>query len=153
MNGFADRGLDEASFGDKKGISEGLRTFDAFRKHSSQLVAPSSSLSLLVLPSLVPAPPLDRVLLPLTSSSKNQTHLYPPQLHRRVCHSLSTLCLIPALHHRAPPLVPWARNAPFQRRKGYLARLADQSRHRDPYGLHGPACQRTGRQRRPNPCG
>lgn len=32
MNGFADRGLDEAAFGEKKGFTEGLRTFDAFRK-------------------------------------------------------------------------------------------------------------------------
>lgn len=32
MNGFADHGLDEAAFGEKKGFSEGLRTFDAFRK-------------------------------------------------------------------------------------------------------------------------
>lgn len=32
MNGFADQGLDEGAFGEKKGISEGLRTFDAFRE-------------------------------------------------------------------------------------------------------------------------
>ena len=32
MNGFAANGLDEASFGEKKGLSEGLRTFDAFRE-------------------------------------------------------------------------------------------------------------------------
>jgi hypothetical protein len=32
MNGFADHGLDEAAFGDKSGFTEGLRTFDAFRK-------------------------------------------------------------------------------------------------------------------------
>lgn len=32
MNGFADHGLDEAAFGEKKGFTEGLRTFDAFRK-------------------------------------------------------------------------------------------------------------------------
>ncbi|MCJ1450552.1 hypothetical protein MMC28_000885 [Mycoblastus sanguinarius] len=32
MNGFADHGLDEASFGEKKGFTEGLRTFDAFPK-------------------------------------------------------------------------------------------------------------------------
>lgn len=31
MNGFADRTLDEGAFGEKKGFSEGLRTFDAFR--------------------------------------------------------------------------------------------------------------------------
>lgn len=31
MNGFADHGLDEGAFGEKKGFSEGLRTFDAFR--------------------------------------------------------------------------------------------------------------------------
>lgn len=32
MNGFADQGLDEGAFGEKKGLSEGLRTFDAFRE-------------------------------------------------------------------------------------------------------------------------
>lgn len=32
MNGFADHGLDESAFGDKGGFTEGLRTFDAFRK-------------------------------------------------------------------------------------------------------------------------
>lgn len=32
MNGFADQGLDESAFGEKKGLSEGLRTFDAFRE-------------------------------------------------------------------------------------------------------------------------
>lgn len=32
MNGFADHGLDEAAFGEKSGFTEGLRTFDAFRK-------------------------------------------------------------------------------------------------------------------------
>ena len=32
MNGFADRGLDEAAFGEKGGLTKNLRTFDAFRK-------------------------------------------------------------------------------------------------------------------------
>ncbi|KAF6221211.1 hypothetical protein HO133_002066 [Letharia lupina] len=32
MNGFADHNLDEGAFGEKKGFSEGLRTFDAFPK-------------------------------------------------------------------------------------------------------------------------
>lgn len=32
MNGFADRGLDEAAFGEKGGFTKNLRTFDAFRK-------------------------------------------------------------------------------------------------------------------------
>ncbi|MCJ1254942.1 hypothetical protein MMC24_002758 [Lignoscripta atroalba] len=32
MNGFADHGLDEATFGEKGGFTEGLRTFDAFPK-------------------------------------------------------------------------------------------------------------------------
>ena len=31
MNGFVDHGLDEAAFGEKKGLSNGLRSFDAFR--------------------------------------------------------------------------------------------------------------------------
>lgn len=34
MNGFADHGLDESVFGEKKGFSDGLRTFDAFRESS-----------------------------------------------------------------------------------------------------------------------
>lgn len=34
MNGFADHGLDEAAFGEKKGFTDGLRTFDAFRGSS-----------------------------------------------------------------------------------------------------------------------
>lgn len=32
MNGFTDHGLDESAFGEKKGFSEGIRSFDAFRK-------------------------------------------------------------------------------------------------------------------------
>ncbi len=32
MNGFADHGLDDSAFGEKKGLSENIRTFDAFRK-------------------------------------------------------------------------------------------------------------------------
>lgn len=32
MNGFGDHGLDESAFGEKKGLSEGIRSFDAFRK-------------------------------------------------------------------------------------------------------------------------
>ena len=31
MNGFADRGLDEDAFGETKGLSNGIRSFDAFR--------------------------------------------------------------------------------------------------------------------------
>ena len=38
MNGFADHGLDEGAFGEKKGFSEGLRTFDAFRMFLSHLI-------------------------------------------------------------------------------------------------------------------
>lgn len=37
MNGFVDHGLDEGAFGEKKGFSEGLRTFDAFRMSSLAL--------------------------------------------------------------------------------------------------------------------
>lgn len=33
MNGFAERGLDEAAFGEKKGIGGGIRSFDAFREY------------------------------------------------------------------------------------------------------------------------
>ena len=32
MNGFADHQLDESAFGEKKTFTDGLRTFDAFRK-------------------------------------------------------------------------------------------------------------------------
>lgn len=43
MNGFADQGLDEGAFGEKKGLSEGLRTFDAFRELlSSSFTCPPS---------------------------------------------------------------------------------------------------------------
>ena len=38
MNGFADRQLDESAFGEKKTFTEGLRTFDAFRKWGVYLV-------------------------------------------------------------------------------------------------------------------
>lgn len=34
MNGFADHGLDESAFREKIGLSEGIRSFDAFRKSS-----------------------------------------------------------------------------------------------------------------------
>ena len=40
MNGFADRGLDESAFGEKKGLSEGIRSFDAFRKSSNVPLLP-----------------------------------------------------------------------------------------------------------------
>ena len=45
MNGFADHGLDESAFSEKKGLSEGIRSFDAFRKSS-----PSSALSYTTIP-------------------------------------------------------------------------------------------------------
>ena len=32
MNGFDSKGLDEDAFGDKAGLSSGLKTFDAFRE-------------------------------------------------------------------------------------------------------------------------
>lgn len=35
MNGFADHGLDDSAFGEKKGLSENIRTFDAFREPPS----------------------------------------------------------------------------------------------------------------------
>ena len=33
MNGFAERGLDEDAFGEKKGAFSGIRSFDAFREY------------------------------------------------------------------------------------------------------------------------
>lgn len=47
MNGFADQGLDEGAFGEKKGISEGLRTFDAFRELHIVLASFNSSVATL----------------------------------------------------------------------------------------------------------
>ena len=38
MNGFVDHGLDENAFGEKKGFSEGIRSFDAFRKDVPNLL-------------------------------------------------------------------------------------------------------------------
>jgi hypothetical protein len=32
MNGFTEKGLDEAAFGEKASFAQGLRTFDAFRE-------------------------------------------------------------------------------------------------------------------------
>lgn len=54
MNGFADQGLDEGAFGEKKGLSEGLRTFDAFREFLSSSF--NFILATLDLPSLSPGP-------------------------------------------------------------------------------------------------
>lgn len=39
MNGFTDHGLDESAFGEKKGLSEGIRSFDAFRTISPIVLA------------------------------------------------------------------------------------------------------------------
>lgn len=65
MNGFADQGLDEGAFGEKKGLSEGLRTFDAFRGLSF-----NSILATLDLHSL-PPPGLDRGLNNNCATSEN----------------------------------------------------------------------------------
>ena len=54
MNGFADHGLDEGAFGEKKGFSEGLRTFDAFRM--SCLALPLHCAQLMILSQLKPSP-------------------------------------------------------------------------------------------------
>lgn len=43
MNGFAHHSLDEAEFGEKKGLRENIRTFDAFRETPS-LVAMSKTI-------------------------------------------------------------------------------------------------------------
>ena len=56
MNGFADHGLDEGAFGEKKGFSEGLRTFDAFRM--SSIAIPLSRTQLLIPCQLKPNPPI-----------------------------------------------------------------------------------------------
>ena len=42
MNGFADHGLDEAAFGEKRGFSSNLQTFDAFRKLIYRNLLPQS---------------------------------------------------------------------------------------------------------------
>ncbi|KAI9880512.1 MAG: hypothetical protein M1830_002552 [Pleopsidium flavum] len=41
MNGFADHGLDESSFGEKTSFTDGLRTFDAFPKTKTTYSLPS----------------------------------------------------------------------------------------------------------------
>lgn len=46
MNGFVDQGLDEGAFGEKKGLSEELRTFDAFRELLSSFNCVLASLDL-----------------------------------------------------------------------------------------------------------
>ncbi|KAK4691178.1 hypothetical protein P7C71_g5770, partial [Lecanoromycetidae sp. Uapishka_2] len=43
MNGFGDHGLDESAFGEKKGFSEGIRSFDAFPKTKPTYTRRSSS--------------------------------------------------------------------------------------------------------------
>ena len=44
MNGFDSKGLDEDAFGDKAGLSSGLKTFDAFRESfQSQWPAPRTA--------------------------------------------------------------------------------------------------------------
>lgn len=55
MNGFADQGLDEGAFGEKKGLSEGLRTFDAFRELLSSFNSIFATLDLHSLP-ICPGP-------------------------------------------------------------------------------------------------
>ena len=37
MNGFAERGLDEDAFGEKKSLTGGIRSFDAFREYPTFL--------------------------------------------------------------------------------------------------------------------
>lgn len=49
MNGFADHGLDEGAFGEKKGFSEAFRTFDAFRRSYAAILTPNYSQCLLLL--------------------------------------------------------------------------------------------------------
>lgn len=58
MNGFADQGMDEGAFGEKKGLSEGLRTFDAFR----ELLSSFNSHPRYSRPAFPPISPLPRAL-------------------------------------------------------------------------------------------
>ncbi len=46
MNGFAERGLDEDAFGEKKDALSGIRSFDAFRKCLSSQTRRMSSVTL-----------------------------------------------------------------------------------------------------------
>lgn len=113
MNGFADHGLDEAAFGEKKGFTEGLRTFDAFRKlHTNLLhgVFPMiNSLSMSITCNVsFHAHPQDSsfgIALELTNASKNQTHLHPSQLRRWLRDAAPALLLFPPFAHRVPSLV------------------------------------------------
>ncbi|KAL9103544.1 MAG: hypothetical protein Q9163_001422 [Psora crenata] len=43
MNGFADHGLDEDAFGEKKSISRGIRSFDAFLRQANTLIFPAKT--------------------------------------------------------------------------------------------------------------
>lgn len=96
MNGFADQGLDEGAFGEKKGISEGLRTFDAFRELDIGLPSFNSIVATLDFALSSPLPAFD---CGLKRTSENQTHLLPPQLQRGLHHHLPPLCILPPLLH------------------------------------------------------
>ena len=112
MNGFADHSLDEGAFGEKKGFSDGLRTFDAFRM--------SFRLNLIAVAFL-----LRCVQLTILSLSQNETHLHPALLNRRLHNPPSHPNQHHPLLHRAPPLVFRPRNTPLQRREGRLPRTAN----------------------------
>lgn len=87
MNGFADHGLDEAAFGEKKGFTEGLRTFDAFRKLCASPLRGFFST-------------INSLSMPISSDI--------PMLIHRTTHSKST----PADEHQQKPNPPTPAAAP-----------------------------------------
>lgn len=112
MNGFVDHGLDESAFGEKKGFSEGIRSFDAFRKifpiplrsYLINILDPQvMHLSTKMRKQACPLPKSTRLTSLFTS--QNQTNLHPSKLHWWLHHPRPHHSLHSTLLHRAPPLV------------------------------------------------
>ncbi len=86
MNGFTDHGLDESAFGEKKGFSEGIRSFDAFRKTRPAHLLPDEILlltSILHLLICMPNPPMTVSVLSAPADITTTTAKTKPTYTRR----------------------------------------------------------------------
>ena len=107
MNGFADHGLDENAFGEKKGFSEGIKSFDAFRK-CFQTARVTCFL-------MTPSCAKYNSKLTVLTRSQNQTYIHPAELYRRLHYFIPHHNQHIAFLYRAPALVLGPRDPSFQR--------------------------------------
>ena len=125
MNGFADHGLDEAAFGEKRGFTSNLQTFDAFRKlpyHNLLLKSPFQAFYQPIEDTYTQQfVSLNPQCAKLTFCSQNKARLHSPLVNWRIRYYCALCNLHPVFLQRASSMASRLGNPPLFRRKGGLA--------------------------------